>query len=227
MGFITNLVQSEKWKKTMAYVYGWGASAVLAGALFKIQHWPGAGIMITIGMGTEILIFFMSAFEPLHEEVDWSLVYPQLAGMDGEDVEMINNQGGYASSGSALEKFDALLEEGKLGPDLFKKLGDGLSNLNETTSQLSELSNATVATNEYTKNLEALNAVYEMQINTSKEQLEATKQIYGGVNEMMTSLTESVEGAKQYKEQLSQLGENLQSLNKVYGNMLSAMNVNK
>ncbi len=297
MGFsIGELVQSEKWKKMMAYVYGWGASVVLAGALFKIQHWPGASIMLTAGMGTEIGIFFMSAFEPLHEEFDWSLVYPQLAGIEDMEDEVIGQHGSTGSS-SALEKFDALLEEGELSPELFQNLGAGLTKLNDTAGKLSDLSDASAVTNEYVekvkeatgsmtgfsetynqsveeltasnntvknagnqladsyarlteslnkeneqavdgnksygvqlenmnKNLEALNAVYEMQISNSNEQLEASKRIYGGINGMMESLESSVEDAKKYKEEIAQLGTNLQALNTVYGNMLVAMNIN-
>ncbi len=299
MGFsITELVQSEKWKKMMAYVYGWGAAVVLAGALFKIQHWPGASIMLTAGMSTEILIFFMSAFEPLHEEFDWSLVYPQLAGIEDMEDEMVSPQqhvGG--GSSSALEKFDALLEEGELSPELFQNLGAGLTKLNDTAGKLSDLSDASAVTNEYVhkvkeatgsmtgfsetynksvdeltnsnrtvteaggalaasyakltaslnkenemavdgnktygqqlenmnKNLEALNAVYEMQIANSNEHLEASKRIYGGINDMMESLNSSVEDTKKYKDQVAQLGSNLQALNTVYGNMLAAMNIN-
>lgn len=78
---LSELVESKAYKNIMKYVYGWGAAVVLTGALFKIQHWPGAGPMLTIGMAAEVLIFFLSAFEPLHEEVDWTLVYPELAGM--------------------------------------------------------------------------------------------------------------------------------------------------
>lgn len=298
MGFsITELVQSEKWKKMMAYVYGWGASVVLAGALFKIQHWPGASIMLTAGMGTEIMIFFMSAFEPLHEEFDWSLVYPQLAGIEDMEDEIIGQQTGSTGSSSALEKFDALLEEGELSPELFQNLGAGLTKLNETAGKLSDLSDASAVTNEYVekvkeatgsmtgfsetynksvdeltesnhtvknagmqladsyarltaslnketeqavdgnktygeqlenmnKNLEALNAVYEMQISNSNQQLEASKRIYDGINDMMESLSSSVEDTKKYKEEIAQLGTNLQALNTVYGNMLAAMNIN-
>ncbi len=297
MGFsIGELVQSEKWKKMMAYVYGWGAAVVLAGALFKIQHWPGASVMLTAGMGTEILIFFMSAFEPLHEEFDWSLVYPQLAGIEDMEDEIVGQHGSTGSS-SALEKFDALLEEGELSPELFQNLGMGLTKLNDTAGKLSDLSDASAVTNEYVskvkeatgsmtgfsetynqsveeltasnntvknagnqladsyarlteslnkeneqsidgnktygvqlenmnKNLEALNAVYEMQISNSNEQLEASKQIYGGINAMMESLESSVGDAKKYKEEIAQLGTNLQALNTVYGNMLAAMNIN-
>ena len=297
MGFsIGELVQSEKWKKLMAYVYGWGAAVVLAGALFKIQHWPGASYMLTAGMGTEIMIFFMSAFEPLHEEFDWSLVYPQLAGIEDMEDEVMGQHGSTGSS-SALEKFDALLEEGELSVELFENLGSGLTKLSDTAGKLSDLSDASAVTNEYVekvkvatgsmtgfsetynksvdeltesnntvksagnqladsysrlteslnkeneqavdgnksygvqlenmnKNLEALNAVYEMQISNSNEQLDASKKIYGGINEMMESLGSSVDDAKRYKEEIAQLGTNLQALNTVYGNMLAAMNIN-
>lgn len=69
----------------MKYLYAWGASLVLLGALFKLMYWPAAGVMLTIGMSTEVIIFFFSGFEPIRDEVDWTLVYPELAGMTDED----------------------------------------------------------------------------------------------------------------------------------------------
>lgn len=78
---LAEFTSGKKYKKFMAMLYGLGASVVIAGALFKIQHWEGAGIMLTVGLLTEAVIFFFSAFEPLHEEIDWTLVYPELAGM--------------------------------------------------------------------------------------------------------------------------------------------------
>lgn len=81
---ITELVESKGYKNFMRFVYGWGASVVLVGALFKILHLPGAAIMLTVGLLVEALIFFFSAFEPLHEELDWTLVYPELAGLSDE-----------------------------------------------------------------------------------------------------------------------------------------------
>ena len=85
MGFnITEVVQGSKYKNFMKYLYGWGASVVLMGALFKLQHWPAAGVMLIVGMSTEAIIFFFSAFEPIVEEVDWSIVYPELAGITDE-----------------------------------------------------------------------------------------------------------------------------------------------
>ena len=86
MGFnISEIVQGSAWKNFMKYMYGWGAALVLTGALFKLQYWPGAGTMLTIGMTAEVFIFFFSAFEPIHDEVDWTLVYPELAGMTDEE----------------------------------------------------------------------------------------------------------------------------------------------
>jgi len=85
MGFnITEVVQGSKYKNFMKYLYGWGASVVLMGALFKLQHWPAAGVMLIVGMSTEAIIFFFSAFEPIVEEVDWSIVYAELAGITDE-----------------------------------------------------------------------------------------------------------------------------------------------
>src|SRR5215212_4898977 len=86
MGLDT-FVRSKSYKTFMSRLYGWGASIVIVGALFKIQHWPLSGFFLVLGLGTEAVIFFFSAFEPPHEEVDWSLVYPELAGMHGEEGE--------------------------------------------------------------------------------------------------------------------------------------------
>lgn len=306
MGFsISELVESKGWKKFMGKLYGWGAAVVIIGALFKIQHYPGAGIMLVAGLGTEALIFFFSAFEPLHEELDWTLVYPELAGM-GHIEDELEDEPKKSSHQSALEKFDSLLESAEISPELFEKLGHGLRNLNETTSKLHDVSDATAATNNYvanfekasesvlsfansygdsaqklnasaenlsqtydkssenvsgsanelaeayqqltekmkaeiekstdgnqsygeqlevmTKNLTALNAVYEQQLTGSQEYMEASKQLYGGLNEMMENLNSSVNDTKRYRDEISTLSQNLSSLNTIYGNMLSAMN---
>ena len=88
MSFIDNLVRSKGYKSFMGKLYGVGASVVIVGAMFKIMHWPGADLMIVVGMSTEAIIFFFSAFEPLHVEYDWSLVYPELAGVHEGEGEL-------------------------------------------------------------------------------------------------------------------------------------------
>ncbi len=141
-----NIVRSKKFKNFMSKLYGWGASVVIVGALFKIQHYPGAGVMLCVGLGTEALIFFFSAFEPPHVEPDWSLVYPELGGMyhEADDVDQKK---------SITEELDKMLEEAKIGPELIASLGNGLSRLTETTSKLSDVSDASVATDEYVQNI--------------------------------------------------------------------------
>src|SRR5512136_1312588 len=132
---LAELVQSSGWKNFIAKLYGLGASVVIIGALFKIQHWPFAGTMLTIGLCTESIIFFFSAFEPLHEEVDWSLVYPELAGIPEDETPELaaaggnKYRGGVSGGGAigggagsvALAKFDEMLEKSEISPDLFQK----------------------------------------------------------------------------------------------------------
>ena len=132
---LAELVQSSGWKNFIAKLYGLGASVVIIGALFKIQHWPLAGTMLTIGLLTEAVIFFFSAFEPLHEEVDWSLVYPELAGIPEDETPELASHGGKYHGGGvisggggggagsvALAKFDEMLEKAEITPDLFRSL---------------------------------------------------------------------------------------------------------
>lgn len=255
----------KKWKSFMAKLYGFGAAIVIVGAMFKIMHWPGAGPMLVIGLSTEAVIFFFSAFEAPHEDVDWSLVYPELAGMHGEEGE---TKLAVEDKGSVTEQLDAMFEDAKIGPELIASLGAGMRNLGDQANKLSNITDASVATNEYvtsvksaaknvgtlsesyskaaeslmgltvnnnesasfgeqivkvSKNLSALNASYELQLQGSAEHVKATSQFYEGVGNLMKNLNDSVEDTRKYKEQISQLSTNLESLNTVYGNMLTAM----
>src|SRR5688572_8580924 len=106
---MASFFESKTGKKTMGMAYGLGASVVIIGALFKILHLKGADFMLIIGMGVEALIFAISAFEPIHQEVDWTLVYPELAGMDTEEEEK--------DKGTISQQLDKMLMEAKVGPE--------------------------------------------------------------------------------------------------------------
>ena len=85
MGFVQKIEQITEanwYKLMMPKLYGWGAAIVILGALFKIEHLPGASYMLMAGLGMEAIIFFFSAFEKPHVDPDWSLVYPELAHME-------------------------------------------------------------------------------------------------------------------------------------------------
>ena len=134
MASLADIVESSGWKKFMAKLYGWGASIVIIGALFKINHWRGATLMLAVGMFTEAVIFFFSAFEPLHEELDWTLVYPELAGMSEEDEMQEMKELGSGFGGRPLERIEALLGESSINEDTLKNIGSGLQKLNVAAS---------------------------------------------------------------------------------------------
>ncbi|MBK7134552.1 MAG: gliding motility protein GldL [Bacteroidales bacterium] len=169
---LAELVQSSGWKNFISKLYGLGAAVVIIGALFKIQHWPLAGTMLTIGLLTEAVIFFFSAFEPLHEEIDWSLVYPELAGIPEDETAEIKAHGdkhhGAVSAGGgggygggagavALAKFDEMLEKAEISPDLFQKLGVGMKKLSETTANMSAMGDVSAASTKYMSTINTAN----------------------------------------------------------------------
>lgn len=262
---------SKGWKKFMAKLYGFGASVVIVGALFKIQHWPGAGPMLIAGLGTEALIFAFSAFEPIHEDPNWELVYPELALGHSDDLDQ-DALDASRGKGGITDQIDKMLEEAKIDGELLGRLGDGMRHLGDNAAQLKEVSSAAAATGSYveslqaasdkvsslsdayekasvaisgmtssqaegesfgeqmqkvSKNLAALNNVYELQLKGSSAHLEATEKFQSQVTDMMKNLSDSVEDTRLYKENMSMLSQNLTDLNAVYGNMLKAMTITK
>ena len=336
---LADFVRSKGYKGLMAKLYGIGASVVIIGALFKINHYWGANELLMIGLGTEAIIFFFSAFEPPHQEPDWSLVYPQLAGMERPD------QAKPVNSVSVTQQLDEMLSKAKIGPELIQSLGDGLRRMSENTSKMSEVTNAAIANDEFVENLKvasksvnalsasyirtsetldqdvnvakefssnlksasgsvtnltnvynevttsirnemasteqlsgsirtatesanklalnynksaeilaksaemlsfsvvdsnlyneqlqkissnlaALNTVYELQLRGSKEQIESTSKMRTTVDQFMNNLNESSVNMTKYKDEIDNLTKRVAALNNVYGNMLTAMNVN-
>ncbi len=133
---MNKFLQSEKGKVVMNFVYGFGAAIVILGAMFKIMHWPGASVMIVGGLTTEAIIFAISAFEPPHHELDWTLVYPELAMHAGEGDDH-SGSGDHKSKkgGDGLsQELDKMLEEAKIGPELIESLGSGMR-IGQTDSQ--------------------------------------------------------------------------------------------
>ena len=135
---------SKKFKNTMKFVYGWGGAIVIVGAMFKIQHWPGASIMLISGLGIEAGIFTLSAFEPLHEDPNWELAYPELAMGNSEDLdhdsELANSRS--KNKGSVTDQLDEMLTEAQIDVQLLTRLGDGMRALGDNAAQLKETSTA-------------------------------------------------------------------------------------
>jgi gliding motility-associated protein GldL len=328
-----SFTKTRFYRNFMAKVYGLGAAVVLVGALFKINHYPGADIMLIIGLGTEAIIFMFSAFEPPHVEPDWSLVYPELAGMYGgvKNKELKKRM-------SPTERLDEMLKKAQIEEATIERLGEGMSKLSDNASKLNHVTDAAVvseefyknlktasgsaqelsyafgkeveATNQYSENmakvnegagnlataytevrdaiktdvettevftnsvkaattsaqsladsyeksaellsksvsaldftavegdayneqlrkiaenLSALNAIYELQLQGTNKTVESSEQLQVTMNEFLTKLESSTASTAEFSNQMESLTQRMTSLNKVYGNMLSAMNAN-
>jgi len=186
----------------MGILYGAGAAVVIVGALFKIMHWPGAGPMLVIGLSTEALIFLVSAFEPQHLPLDWTLAYPELAGMDDED--------GHGKRGNAVEQLDTMLEEAKIGPELIESLGQGLRSLSTNANKLSEISDASVATAEYTSSLQ-----------NASSKVTTLAGSYEEASQALTGLTSAAESGAATGDNLKRMASTLEALNASYESQLN------
>jgi gliding motility-associated protein GldL len=344
MGF-ASFVSSKGYKNFMSKLYGIGASIVIVGALFKIVHIQGANEMLFVGLLTEALIFFFSAFEPPHVEPDWSLVYPELAGMYHEGPGSPGAVRKMPGGKTLTQDLDEMLSKAKIGPELIESLGDGMRKMSENVNKMTDVTSTAVATEDFVKNvkdagksagelsssykrvsdvlqqdastvgefstsvksaaasagtlatvyndvstaikkemtatetfsnslstatdsanrlaekynvsaeilsksaemlnfsaldskayndqlqkisanLAALNTIYEVQLKSSNEQIETTNQLRSTVGSFLSSMNESSSNMTKYQQEIDELTKRVSALNQVYGNMLTAMNVN-
>ncbi|MAC86819.1 MAG: gliding motility protein GldL [Gammaproteobacteria bacterium] len=205
------MAQSKSTKKIFNMAYGIGAAIVILGALFKIQHISigplTGGLMLTIGMAVEALVFAVSAFEPIDDDLDWTKVYPELGDADEE---------GTGAQGMLSQKLDNLLKEAQVDTELMTNLGNSIKSFHTAAEGLSVASESISSTAKYNDQveiaatqMESLNGLYQVQMENSNKQSE--------LNNSM------IENSERLKEQMESLASNLSSLNGVYGGMLSAM----
>jgi gliding motility-associated protein GldL len=225
------LFKTKRWKTFMGYVYGWGAAVVLIGALFKLEHWQYSGLLLTIGLSTEALIFFLSAFEPPVDMPEWGKVYPELR----EDYELSE----FDELKPKPKGLDQLLGSSELTPDLLDKVGKGLNELSNTARGISDISSATLATDMYVKNLgsasDSMNSFTEINnrandsinqsvgslvdsYSTAANQLSETgkklSDTYSKSSDAISGGLESIgNSSKEYAGNIEKLNKNLVSLN--------------
>ena len=306
-----NFLETRGFRKFMGKLYGFGASIVIIGALFKIQHYPGANIMLPLGLGMEAIIFFFQGLQKPHVEPDWSYIYPEFIDLihSPKEAEKLRAEGklpahektpvggkGSATGGS----LEALMQSADISSEEIEKFGKGLEKFTRQTEKLSDISDATVATDDYVKNirkasesaekmnesleqasktvsnefkdnneysknvkkaseaaanlaevyeknteeinkenkeyndvvsklkdnLNALNSVYELQLQDSNKQKESSQKMTQNVESFLSNLEATNKATENYQKQVNILTEKVTALNSVYGNMLSAMNVN-
>jgi gliding motility-associated protein GldL len=200
---------SKSGKTYLNYAYSIGAAVVIAGALFKLMHWPFASLMLIVGMSTEVLIFIISAFEPQfehHDEYKWERVYPELA-----DDEL--------SSKSITKSLDDMLAQANIEQEMLSRIGENLGKLSTNVASLNDMGDAMSATQDYTTNARAAaNALGEV-----KDAYTAALSSADGLASTLDTMKAISESTSAVQAEMTELSSNLSSLNTVYGNMLSAM----
>jgi len=210
------MAQARSSKKLFNMAYGLGASIVILGALFKILHWElgplNGGILLAVGLITEAIIFAISAFEPVDDDLDWSLVYPELAGGMAADKKKQPED----AQGILSKKLDEMLKDAKIDSELMNSLTHGIRSFESAVKGMSPTAEAMSSTKKYSEEMalaaaqmESLNSLYKVQVESSSRHAEVNERV--------------AENAEQLKQQMQHLATNLSSLNGVYGGMLSAM----
>lgn len=219
------MAQSKTTKKIFNMAYGLGASIVILGALFKILHWDldlgfavlTGGTLLAIGLITEAIIFAFAAFEPVEDDLDWALVYPELAGGNAsakaKKAVVVDEE---EASGLLSKKLDAMLKDAKVDAALMESLGTSIRSFEGAAKGMAPTAEAMSSTKKYSEEMalaaaqmESLNSLYKVQVESTARQAEVNEQV--------------AQNAGKLKDQMEGLANNLSSLNGVYGNMLGAM----
>lgn len=222
---ISELVQSPGYKKFMAYVYGMGAAVAILGALFKILHLPGASIMLIAGLGVEALIFALSSFEPPHEMPDWSLVYPELIGLEPETAPTHSHgaHGGGAApraTGNVVgggSELAALVTAGAIEQKTVDQLAEGVKKLANTTQHMADISDAASATKAYISNVRSASD----QINQFSAAQSSAAEVGNKFIESCNKLNSTMSSQAQQSEQIS---KNMDAVNVAYETQLKGLN---
>ncbi|WP_072879896.1 type IX secretion system motor protein PorL/GldL [Salegentibacter echinorum] len=214
------MAKSNTSRRITTMVYGLGASVVILGALFKIMHWPFANPMLIAGLVVEAFVFAYSAFEPMDDDVDWSLVYPELAGGQASRRTATVIEEEKETQGQLSRKLDDMLKEAKIDASLMSSLGDSIRNFEGAAKGIAPTVDAMASQKKYSEELttaatqmETLNNIYKAQVESASRQAEINQEV--------------TENAGKLNQEMGSLTANLSSLNGVYGGMLTAMNGRK
>ena len=216
------------------FIYSFGAAIVIIGALFKLTHWslgPLTGnVTLAIGLITEAIIFTIFAFDsPKSEEsYAWENVYPELLDSHANPNPKHSTGAMQLAEVKELEvslsdKLDKMLADAKLDVNLFDRLRTGIEKFSSSVDQINQTVDVSGSTAKYNdqlmlaaSHLESMNALYALQLEHGKTQTEYSKKY-------VEDMQKSAQHSEKFNEELSGLTTNLNSLNRVYGGMLSAM----
>ena len=227
MNSIALFFETNQGKYLKNLIIGLGASVVLLGALFKIQHWPGASLMLTSGMVTEAFIFAMLGLLPPHADYYWERFYPDItvnphveAFQKGIKAHGPSSSAPAKPGDSATKSLDKMMEEAQINPANLKRLNDNFQKFGSTVDQIKDMSNVTAATNTYSKSAtDAADALGKM------------KDTFQGATKTMSAFNAAADDTTKFHNQVVVLSKNLATLNQIYeveltdaNNHLKAMN---
>ncbi|MBR5373674.1 MAG: gliding motility protein GldL [Paludibacteraceae bacterium] len=218
----SELRDSAGYQKFTALAYGLGASVVIIGALFKIMHWPGAGIVLTIGMCTEAFLFALSAFDKPHVEYKWDRVYPQLhedeEGAVGTGVMNTN------AANAAEEKRLELQKIREMVDGEMQNLKDGIHSLNVTAGQLTDLSSAAAASGEYTNTLRQATSAASAFASSQQSLKEASESLDSSYKSIASSISSASQGSQNFAAQIDGINRNISTINSVFELQVKSVN---
>ncbi len=219
MGF-RELQETKGYQQFTALAYGLGASVVIIGALFKIMHWPGAGVVLTVGMLVEAFLFALSAFDKPHKEFNWALVYPVLASEDEEAVG--------SSATAKKDKEDERLPEIKqirsLVDDEMSKLTSGIQRLNETAGQLNSLSSAAAVSDDYVVNMTKASSAAGEFAASQKSLKDSSDSLVSSYQDIAASIGSASQGSKNFASQIDGINKNISTINSVFELQVKSVN---
>ena len=226
--------------------YSVGAAIVIWGALFKILHLPGGNTLLCIGMGTEIAMFILTAFDRPPKEPNWEEIVPALSGKKASDEEQKDNK--------APQMVNGLTIVDDSGEDITRSvelISTATGNLNKA-AELAEATNrfveaiqgiskqmedlhAVMASGstgyaeqmaDLNRNLAGLNTIYEIQLKNVSGQLDAIDKVNKGLKDIRDMYEKSASESAQYCEETEKMTRYMKQINAVYEKMITAMTIN-
>lgn len=210
-------ISSEKGQRFFNFAYSIGAAIVIWGALFKILHLPGGNALLSIGMGTEVLMFVLTAFDRPAKEYRWEDVFPALAGDKAEGEDAPTEGGTVVTGGVAGHSGPVYIGGGFNGPadgtPVAPRLttpaenlvigSDGLPSVQGTTANyLEQMAELAAQMQHLRVSTESLNKVSDTLLES-----------YRAITENSENITRSSQG---YVEQMQSLNRNISGLNTIY-----------
>lgn len=209
---LSAFIGSEKGQRFFNFAYSIGAAVVIWGALFKILHLPGGNLLLSLGMGTEVLMFVLTAFDRPPREYNWEDVFPALKGE--EDAQI---RGGIVDAGAkngtvVPQMADSL----QLDADQTRSLAESIAKMAAAAEQLGKMADLAAATQTYLSQMEAIAA--------DMQQLHATTAALNGVSSQLLesyraitdNSTDIGESTRGYVAQMQALHHNIGGLNAIY-----------